>query len=62
MSKQTVETKVSMIEIKKIAREKMPIDWPLREILLAEEDHLSTETFVARLPVYLKLLSIKGGR
>jgi hypothetical protein len=51
-----------MIELKKMSREKMPSDWMLREILLSEPDELPASTFVARLPLYLKLLSIKGGR
>lgn len=62
MSKPATEIKVSMIELKKMSREKMPSDWMLREILLSEPDELPASTFVARLPLYLKLLSIKGGR
>jgi hypothetical protein len=56
-------TKVDMTRLKAFAMEKLPQDWPLREILLSESNDLDISTFLARLPVYLKLARLnQGGR
>ena len=55
-------TKVDMTRLKAFAME-LPQDWPLREILLSESNDLDMSTFLARLPVYLKLARLnQGGR
>jgi hypothetical protein len=53
------KTRISMVELKKHASEKLPREWPLREILLSEPDELSTSVFLARLPLYLRLCAVK---
>lgn len=54
------ETKVNLSRLKTFALEKLPKDWPLREILLAENEEIDVSTFLARLPLYLKLSTLKG--
>lgn len=62
MSKRVTKKKVNMIDLKKIARQEIPNNWPLRRILLDEPDELPLEIFAARFSVYWKLIAIKGGR
>ena len=50
--------KISTRKLKDFAFSRLPKQWPLREILLAEEDELETSIFLARLPVWLKLSRI----
>ena len=46
---------VDISRLKKFAFNNLPKDWPLREILLSENDELDVSVFLARLPVWLKL-------
>lgn len=54
----TPEGKVNICALKKFAWEQLPNNWPLREILLTESDEIDISTFLARLPVYLRLSSL----
>jgi hypothetical protein len=47
--------KVNLTDLKAFASEKLHQDWPLRQILLDESQELDIPTFLARLPVYLRL-------
>jgi hypothetical protein len=51
----TVENKVNMGQLKKFAFQEIPSDWPLRDILLAQNDEVDITTFLACLPIYLQL-------
>jgi hypothetical protein len=55
MAKKTV----NISRLKTFTLQKLPQDWPLREILLAEKDELDVCTFLARLPVWLQLSALK---
>lgn len=48
---------IDMTPVKRFAAERLP-DCPLRDILLLEEDKLDAQTFLARFPVWLKLVRI----
>jgi hypothetical protein len=52
-------TKIDIKRLKEFAFSQIPSDWPLREILMSESDELDAPTFLARLPVYLKLLKMR---
>ena len=39
---------------------KLPPNSPLRVVLLLEDDELDVQTFLARMPVWLRLLRISG--
>ena len=49
------QTYVSMQSLKQFAQEKLP-DSALKEILMSEGDEISAQEFIAKLPIYLKLL------
>ena len=48
---------VDMKEVKRFAAKSLP-ECPLKEILLLEDDMLDAHIFLARLPVWLKLINI----
>ena len=52
--------KVVIRKLKEFAFEKLPKNWPLREILLSEEDELDIHVFLARFPIWLRLSRITG--
>ena len=53
------DTRVNIKTLKKFALNKLPKDWPLREILLSEsDDELDVFVFLARLPVWLRLMRL----
>lgn len=52
---------VDINRLKKFAFNKLPKDWPIREILLSENDELDVSVFLARLPVWLKLSRFSVG-
>ena len=53
------KTKISIRKLKDFAFTQLPKDWALREILLSEQDALDIYVFLARLPVWLKLLKVE---
>lgn len=48
--------KIDIRRIRRFAQERLPIDSPLRDVLLAEKDELSIQDFLAKMDVWLKLL------
>jgi len=52
-------TEINIKKLKEFTFTQIPSDWPLREILMSESDKLDALTFLARLPVYLKLLKMR---
>ena len=52
--------KVDMRALKSFAIQKLPKEWPLREILLSDEDELEITVFLARLPLWLRLSRVSG--
>jgi len=48
---------INMKPVKRFAAERLP-ESPLKEILFLEDDTLDAYTFLARLPVWLKLINI----
>jgi hypothetical protein len=52
---------ISIRKLKDYAFTQLPKDLVLREILLTESDEMDVATFLARLPVYLRLSTIKRG-
>ena len=55
------ETKIHVQRLKEFAFDKLPKDSALREILLAESEELDALTFLARLPIWLRLMKLKRG-
>ena len=55
-------TKVNISKLKNFAFDKLPRDWPLREILLSEKDELGFQIFLSRLPIWLKLSKMSNAR
>ena len=55
----TVKNKINIRRLKNFAFEKLPRNWALREILLSEKDELDSQTFIARLPIWLKLCRVE---
>jgi hypothetical protein len=51
----TIENKVDISQLKEFAYQNIPSDWPLRDILLAQNDEVDVTTFLACLPIYLQL-------
>ncbi len=48
---------VSTEGLKQLVLERFPEDHPLREVILAERDVLTSDEFLAKLPVWLVLLN-----
>lgn len=59
MSRLRLETKrrILMRELKDFAFEKLPRGSALRDVLLAEDDELDADVFLAKTDVWLKLLN-----
>jgi len=55
------ETKINIRRLKNFAITQLRNDWPLREILIAENEEIEVSTFLARLPVWLQLSTLKRG-
>lgn len=53
--------KVDIHKLKNFALNKIPKDWPLREILISENDELDVSVFLARVPLWLKLSRFSVG-
>ena len=51
--------KVNISKLKKFILENFPKDSVILQVLLSEDDELDIHTFLARLPVYLKLRRLK---
>jgi len=52
------KTRINIRKLKDFAFAQLPRDWPLREILLSEEDELEIYTFLARMPIWLRVLKV----
>jgi hypothetical protein len=57
-----VKAKINIKQLKEFVEQQFPLDAPLRQILLAENDEVEVDVFVSRLPIYLRLNSLKKGR
>jgi len=55
------KVKVNITRLKNFALSQLPNDWVLREILLTESQEIDVSTFLARLPVWLQLSTLKRG-
>lgn len=55
------KTKIDIRKLKQFAFIQLPKDWALREILLTENEEIDVSTFLARLPVWLQLSTLKRG-
>jgi len=51
-----VKKTVDLIPLKKFAKEKLPLHWITRELILAEDSELDISVFLARLPLYFRLI------
>lgn len=51
----SVDDKVAMDALKEFARDNLTIGSTLREVIIAEDDNLSIEEFLGRIPPYLRL-------
>jgi hypothetical protein len=57
--KKLYNQKVDLTRLKQLAREKLDLNSPLRELLLLENENLGGQEFLAKLDLWLKLLSRK---
>lgn len=57
----TLKTELNIQRLKEFALTKLPRDSTLREILLAETKEIDISTFLARLPIWLRLSALKRG-
>lgn len=57
----TLKTELNIQRLKEFALTKLPRDSALREILLAETKEIDISTFLARLPIWLRLSTLKRG-
>ncbi len=48
--------------LKSFAVERLPSDSPLREILVAQDNEMPVQTFLERLPIYLRLARFEENR
>jgi len=53
------KTKLNIRKLKNFAFSQLPKDCALREILLGENDVVDVSTFLARLPVWLQLSTLR---
>jgi hypothetical protein len=51
---------IDMRSLKEFALRELPADWPLREILLAEKDEIEADEFIVKVPIFLRLSSLKN--
>jgi len=51
--------KVNISKLKKFVLENFPMDSVILQALLTEDDELDIPTFLARLPIYLKLSKLR---
>lgn len=56
-----LKAKISIRKLKDFAYRELPKNWPLREILLLENEEIDVSTFLARLPLWLRLSTLKRG-
>ena len=53
---------IDIRSLKEFALREIPPDCPLREILLAEKDEIDADEFIVKVPVFLRLYSLKNKR
>ena len=53
---------VNISKLKNFAISKLPFGSPLREVLVSEDRELDVNTFLARLPLYLRLSRLEENR
>jgi len=51
--------KVSIVGLKKFVKKELPENSVLRESILAEEDTITPEDYLAKIPIWLKMLTRK---
>lgn len=54
-------TKIEIRRLKTFASTNFPRYWPIRQILLLEDDLLDVNVFLARVPLWLRLIRLSGG-
>jgi len=55
-----VSKKTDLRKLKRFVKEALPPNWILRDMILDEEDAISTTDFCAKLTLWLKLLRREG--
>lgn len=55
-------SEVDLRGLKRFASESLPVDSVLRGILVGEDDKITADTFLARLPVWLRLSKLERRR
>jgi hypothetical protein len=59
--KKLYNQKVDLTRLKQLAREKLGLNSPLRELLLLENENLGGQEFLTKLDLWLKLLNRELG-
>jgi len=57
-----MKNKVNIRPLKEFVLKRIPKNWPLREIILSEEDEIEITIFLARIGVWLKIADISAKR
>jgi len=55
------KAKINIQRLRDFAFSELPKNWILREILIREKSEIEVATFLARLPVWLQLNTLKRG-
>jgi hypothetical protein len=53
--------RVNISRLRKFAIEELPRNWVLREVLIAEDEEVELSVFLARVPLWLRLSTLRGG-
>jgi len=53
-------TQIEIRRLKTFAFTNFPKYWPIRQILLLEDDLLDVNVFLARVPLWLRLIKLSG--
>jgi len=57
-----MRSNINLKSLKEFAVRELPVGSPLREVLVSEPDEAEVNEFLARLPLYLKLVALKTAR
>jgi len=53
--------RVNIGRLRKFALEELPRNWVLREVLITEDEEIDVSTFLARMPLWLRLSALRAG-
>jgi hypothetical protein len=60
MNERVHDNALDISKLKSFAIDNLPVGSPLREILLGENNEMTVDVFLARLPLYLRLSKLQN--